>query len=214
MIFAVQQDLKRRNLRYQKEERVLMKTALLLFSQKGFEQTTIEEIVQKANSSEEELYRYFLHKEDLLIRSLQAENQSFLRAWKKLWQKELPIEELILSSLLWLAHHYKKHYHLVGISTKQALISSQFAQLKQSVLLGPRAQIILEKLDSLKKRGKIRANVDVSSFIQIFFSIGFGIGFFGQIVYGHSPEKIQASIQESARLLSIGLHHQDFVSFD
>ncbi|MGM0599819.1 MAG: TetR/AcrR family transcriptional regulator [Candidatus Rifleibacteriota bacterium] len=81
------------------KKEILMQAALDVFMEKGFERTTIDEIVNRAVCGKGTFYRYFHNKENLY----QELDANFLKSLKSNFEKycreSLPVEEYLLAGL-------------------------------------------------------------------------------------------------------------------
>lgn len=77
-----------------KTEKILQ-TAQKLFAANGIEKTTIDEIAQKAQVAPATIYNYFKTKEQLVVSVAQELIDTSLKEKKKLWNSELPFDQLL-----------------------------------------------------------------------------------------------------------------------
>jgi len=76
--------------------RSILESALELFSQKGYENTTMEEIARKAELSKGLLYFYFVSKEEIFIKIVEEAYDNLLKKLKDVKEKKLdPLSKLI-----------------------------------------------------------------------------------------------------------------------
>jgi TetR/AcrR family fatty acid metabolism transcriptional regulator len=69
---------KRRTLQGESKKRLILKVATEVFAEKGFHETTVSQIAQKANIAEGSIYHYFESKEDLLFSIPEERMENFL----------------------------------------------------------------------------------------------------------------------------------------
>lgn len=73
--------------------RILLNVATNLFYQKGYPNTTIREIGQKAGISNSIIYHYFKNKEEMLFEIIQVASKDLVNALVKIQQEiEDPVE--------------------------------------------------------------------------------------------------------------------------
>lgn len=74
--------LSRREREREARRREILDAAIRLFAEKGFEQTTLDEIAQKAEFGKGTIYHYFKNKEELIITYLQEGVEYFIKLGK------------------------------------------------------------------------------------------------------------------------------------
>ena len=95
--------LRERRKRQLKSE--LSRQAILLFTQKGFEHTTIDDIVDPLAVSKRTLFRYFATKEDLVFAWYEELTDELVRALEARPKAEAPFAS-VCATLLSLLHYY------------------------------------------------------------------------------------------------------------
>lgn len=73
----------------------LLQTALRLFSEKGYQQVTVDEIVKKSNSSKGSFYLHFSSKHDIFMEKFKEIDEYYIDVFKSLPEK-MPIDEKLL----------------------------------------------------------------------------------------------------------------------
>ncbi|MFI6486086.1 TetR family transcriptional regulator [Streptomyces sp. NPDC050564] len=92
----------RPGLRERKKQRTrdaLLRAALELFTTKGYEQTTVDEIAEAVDVSQRTFFRYFAGKEDVALFSQRIAESHFLAAVRERPPHEAPLEALRLAVL-------------------------------------------------------------------------------------------------------------------
>ncbi|MET8470924.1 TetR family transcriptional regulator [Streptomyces sp. NPDC006422] len=87
----------RTNLRELKKQRTriaLLRTALELFTTQGFDQTTVDEIVDACEVSQRTFFRYFANKEEVALAVQQTVESRFVAALRERPLEESPFEAL------------------------------------------------------------------------------------------------------------------------
>jgi AcrR family transcriptional regulator len=80
----------------EKSKQRIYETAISIFSEKGFDDTSISEICKKANCSVGAFYHYFPSKDSILEENLRIADEKF-SGWKKLIKEKLHGRELIIA---------------------------------------------------------------------------------------------------------------------
>ncbi|WP_052366650.1 TetR/AcrR family transcriptional regulator [Geomicrobium sp. JCM 19055] len=75
------------------KEKVIIESAKQLFIEKGFKETSMNDIVKASNSSKGNLYHHFKNKDALFLRILKEDNQSWSEEWHKEEQNYTTAEE-------------------------------------------------------------------------------------------------------------------------
>jgi AcrR family transcriptional regulator len=89
----------------------ILKAALLLFSEKGFYGTTMDEIAEKAMVAKGSIYTYFKSKQDLFI-SIITEGFGILRnKFEEISEKPLSSKEKIEEAVSFYLDYFEKHRH-------------------------------------------------------------------------------------------------------
>jgi len=89
-------------------KRELSQHAIQLFTQKGFEETTIDEIVDPLAVSKRTFFRYFATKEDLVFAWYEELTGELVRALEARPKAEAPFES-VCEALLSLLHYYDEN---------------------------------------------------------------------------------------------------------
>lgn len=79
----------------EKTKKRLMETATALFHEKGFQNVTVDEIIEKAGSSKGGFYNHFSSKEELLFRMTDLLDEAYSNYLKQLSRHENPVNKII-----------------------------------------------------------------------------------------------------------------------
>lgn len=85
----------RRRKQGEETKKRLMETAAALFRERGFQNVTVDEIIEKANSSKGGFYNHFSSKEELLFRMTDLLDESYSNYLKELSGHENPVNKII-----------------------------------------------------------------------------------------------------------------------
>lgn len=72
----------------------LMETATALFLEKGFQNVTVDQIIEKAGSSKGGFYNHFSSKEELLFRMTDLLDEAYSNYLKQLPEEESPVKKI------------------------------------------------------------------------------------------------------------------------
>jgi len=89
-------------------EQRLLKSALSLFSEKGYEATSIREIIERAGVTRPVLYYYFVNKEDLFTRLVERCFADMSVAFNKIVDSHEGCRERLVA-LMWAGFDYVEH---------------------------------------------------------------------------------------------------------
>jgi AcrR family transcriptional regulator len=136
-----------RHRRRLRTKQMVQREALRLFADKGYEQTTIDDIAHAATMSPRTFFRYFPTKEDVVLWDEYDE-----RPLQDLWQArpgEDPLARLVLVVRETVAELYRKDPELLLTRTRLSFsvpdIRARFIN-HQMTLVGPHYQQIVERL--------------------------------------------------------------------
>ena len=90
-------------------KKIIIKAAAQVFSEKGYEKTTLDEIAQLAEFSKGSLYNYFENKEDLFLTTLEIGIQKLIEEMKAVTQSKNLISVQIQSILFVMVKFFKEN---------------------------------------------------------------------------------------------------------
>jgi len=159
--------LRERRKRQLKSE--LSRQAIQLFTQKGFEQTTIDEIVDPLAVSKRTLFRYFATKEDLVFAWYEELTDELVRTLEARPRAEVPFES-ICETLLSLLHYYDENPKWALSMTRlakatPALVGKSFE--KRSIWERELAKVLVKRLPDAPTRD-LRARLTVAAALTAF----------------------------------------------
>lgn len=110
----------------------IIQTALSLFSEKGYEATSVDEIARKSGMVKASFYKYFKSKEELMLGTIALVQEDMERELEKLYlNSELsPREKLIQFYVICLERVYQNKMHLLFFSL--TLVSSTDKEISQA----------------------------------------------------------------------------------
>lgn len=153
----------------------ILKSALKLFSQKGYLRTTTKEIAKEAQVAEVTLFRYFTSKEALFIDVLK--NQSFLPTLKDLLPKLK--KKNYKESLKTIAKYYfnllKKKKDLICIMHTEIFQYPTEIREIHSKMIHEVYLVFASYLEELKKDGVLRKDLDSNYASLAYFGMLFNL---------------------------------------
>jgi AcrR family transcriptional regulator len=149
--------------------RELSQHAILLFTQKGFEQTTIDEIVDPLAISKRTFFRYFATKEDLVFAWYEELTGELVRALEARPKAEAPFES-VCETLLSLLHYYDQNPKWALTMTRlakatPALLGKSFE--KRSIWERELTKVLVKRLPNAPTRD-LTARVTVAAALAAF----------------------------------------------
>ena len=149
--------------------RELSEQGLKLFTQKGFEETTIDEIVDPLAVSKRTFFRYFATKEDLVFAWYEELTGELVRAMEARPKAEAPFES-VCETLLSLLHYYDENPKWALTMTRlakatPALVGKSFE--KRSIWERELAKVLGKRLPNTPTR-ELTARVTVAAALAAF----------------------------------------------
>lgn len=151
---------------YKEEARKrIMEVGVQVFAEKGYHQTTMDDVAKDLNVSKGTLYLYFNSKEELLraiTERFQDRQKEILRSWFTEGLKGnlevRPASELD-------QREYRKRKYLSRFAFELLSESTRDPSLKKNLMesIEKRRQIIAELIDDLKRKGEIKPKTDTRS---------------------------------------------------
>jgi AcrR family transcriptional regulator len=150
-------------LRAQGTREVLLKTAVSLFSRKGYLNTSIREIGAKAGVSDSIIYHYFKNKEELLFEIIRIASQDLMEMLLKI-EKSLPdplecLHEMLMVNMIIFNLKRKEEIKIIT-SERYWLRSRQQREVIRNVLREIR-NIYAKKIKQIGDRGLLN-DIDLS----------------------------------------------------
>jgi AcrR family transcriptional regulator len=154
----------------QKENRrsEILRAAMDLFSKKGFEPTTVEDITRAAHVAKGTFYNFFVKKEDVLLYFLDTE---FAKSRKEI-QRKLPLMSTISQKIELLIATYIKYIfpnkEFSSVLIKERVMNLGTGSNRNEIGL---MKQLAEFFDEAKERGEIRDDVESGHLAEIVFAI-------------------------------------------
>jgi AcrR family transcriptional regulator len=163
----VKEGLREKRKRQLKSE--LSRQAIRLFTQKGFEETTIDDIVDPLAVSKRTLFRYFATKEDLVFAWYEELTDELVRALEARPKAEAPFES-VCETLRSLLHYYDENPKWALAMTRlakatPALVGKSFE--KRSIWERELAKVLAKRSPSAPTRD-LTARVTVAAALAAF----------------------------------------------
>jgi TetR/AcrR family fatty acid metabolism transcriptional regulator len=151
---------KKRTFQAENKKQLILKVANEVFAEKGFQETTISQIAQKANIAEGSIYDYFKNKEDLLFSIPEERMENFLSGLQEhLKGMQGALEKL--RKLIW--YHldfYEKNKDYTRILLLDLRQNPRFNQSRAYGMIRQYSKMILQVIEEGKRERSIRREVD------------------------------------------------------
>jgi AcrR family transcriptional regulator len=155
--------------------RAILESAIGLFSERGFEGPTIEQIAAAAGIGKGTVYNYFATKEEILVAFMVELEGKFQRRIARYAEAEGPLER-ILTEVLLLQFRLKQPYlGFVRVFLSQLIL--RCAELQEHVLRMQEAvdPPLVQLFSRLRERGLIAAGFEVPALVHEFKCMHFGL---------------------------------------
>ena len=148
-----------RQLQAEKTKQRIFETALKLFEKKGFDQVTVDEIVQKSNSSKGAFYNHFDSKYGIFIEKFK-EIDTFYEGFIQTIPEDAPIKEKILKLF-----HGQMHYleHELGKDLMRSVYTNGLIETENHYFTNTDRsvyKILTDFINSAIERGELSQKVN------------------------------------------------------
>lgn len=198
---------KKRKPRFNQRDRrqEFIKAAEKIFTQKGFEQTTIRDIAKEARASTGLLFSYFKNKESLIMEIVQERKEESLLATKKVLSQNKSFEEILTDFyMLQLEKHSKFHESqkiLLSNAIKDPLIAKQWFEILMERMIEPLSAFIQECIESRE----LPKSIDISATVNLVLANSYYIGFIRRFIIGIDEKICKKELKFAAAILANGL---------
>lgn len=185
--------------------RRLLDAGLEVFSKYGYDAATTKLVAKEAGINESLINRYFEGKEGLLLALIRQFFESEKESGAFHYPPGKTVEQELLNfSTAMFAHHAKVHkFFKVVIS--RAIVDSRIGEEMKCASEDGFVGLLSERLAVFKKRGVIRADVDLDRACFIVKHTCFSLGFLGRFVMGLEKDYVLTSLSEFVRDYSTGI---------
>lgn len=186
-------------------ESALLEAAKHVFAERGFDAATTREVAARAGVNEQLIQRYFGGKNGLLLAVVERYDHEESAHGCTLPPPGTDLE----TELDVFLHHELKHMWSCRDFTKvvlgRALLDPAIGAEMARTLQQSRIPGLLARLETLRARGAIDPDADLPTVAAGIATLGFGLGFVDQVVFGREPDKLCAVVRSLVRTLVRGL---------
>jgi TetR/AcrR family fatty acid metabolism transcriptional regulator len=152
--------LSKRTVQSEQKRRLILKVATEVFAERGFNETTISQISQKAKIAEGSIYHYFENKEDLLFSIPEERMENFFSGLRE-HLKGIKGALSKLHKIIWYhLHFYEKNQDYVLILLQNIRLNPRFQSTRAYQLIREFAKLVVQIIEEGKKEKVIRSDVD------------------------------------------------------
>lgn len=186
-------------------ETALLDAAKMVFAERGFDASTTRDVAARAGVNEQLIQRYFGGKSGLLLAVVERYGCEETAHGCTLPPTTGDLEADLDAFL----HHQLKHTWKCRDFTKvmlgRALLDPDIAEEMARTLQESRIPCLLGRLEALRDQGAIDPDADLPSVAAGIATLGFGLGFVDQVVFGKDPEKLCSIVSSLVRTMVKGL---------
>lgn len=92
----------------------ILQSAIRLFAEKGYQATSIQDIVDDCSIAKGSIYKYYDSKEELYISILEKRQQDMIDAVEKIRERKLPSRETFLEEIAYQLEFFLKHGYYIS----------------------------------------------------------------------------------------------------
>jgi AcrR family transcriptional regulator len=188
-----------------KEERrnQLLDSALFCFAQKGFEATTIDDIVKQAGVSKGAVYHYFKSKDEIYLELIETGVERFVAFMNAAFEPaKTTTEKLqILIQTCWDTDRTAERRNTMFVLLEFWIFSARQPKLRDMIphIVYHLRSLLIELIDEGKQRGEFRSDVDSKRVATLFWAFRNGIGL--NLFQLHDLDEQQRSWQDLEQVI-------------
>jgi AcrR family transcriptional regulator len=181
----------------------MIRAAIAVFSEHGYEKATTRELAERAGVSEGLIYRHFGGKRELLFASLEAERDESPANFDPLTDAAT-LEQHLESILKNRMNRMMQHRDFMRVCMSLAAIDSELGHLMVTIEEQTVANLI-RHLETLRDKGLINPTADLNAAASGMNMLVFGMAFNWQVIFGRSRAHSERYAVALASILTTGL---------
>lgn len=184
--------------------RHILDAALRLFSERGFEDPTVDEIAAAADTGKGTIYNYFHTKEDILVAFIAEQEARVQKQMARLLKRKLDAVSLLT---LYLREQFKlkrRYRRFNAIFLSQVVLRGDAIAPYLTAMQPAIDETLKAIFDSLRARGQIRDDVETETLIRVFKTLHFGLSSVW-VIAGTREKDVEELCAESARIFCKGI---------
>lgn len=186
----------------------IISAAIRIFSERGIEGATVDEIASAADVGKGTIYNYFQTKEEIVIAFLIQIERKVQKRMTAFSSAPGPLKNLLASFLEFQLKLKRPHYQFVRVFFAQMFIrgstSSAWIQELQTVIDPP----LQDFFSTLQRRGLVREDVSLQDLVQLFKIIHVGL-MTTWVMEGPPWQATHRLLQEQMKVFCEGIERRD-----
>jgi len=183
----------------------LLESAKILFSQKGYYATSVEDIVESAGFSKGTFYFYFKSKEELFKSLVEEMHLNIVKRLENFLERELPLEDALIEHAKVFLEDIYQNRHIAQIFLFQLVgTNEEFRELYYTKIAHLR-ELLTKMVDRAIQRGEITYK-NAENIVNLY------VGFLRMLVLEYvfrekepDLERVKSLAQEGVKVLFRGL---------
>jgi AcrR family transcriptional regulator len=179
----------------------ILETATRVFSEKGYHETTMEDVAEGMGVSKGALYLYFGSKEELFREICKAAPTILGETLRSSFTGD----DLVASSKAFFEKMMKHSFDELGLNFETLAEASRNATIRKILEESYEkvSDVLISFLEKLKKEGKISRGIDSRSLARTLIAVYDGL--LASLFMGNSPEEAIKLWEDSIRFLMYGI---------
>jgi len=186
------------------KQQALLRAALRLFAEKGYESTTTREIASAAGCAEGLIHRYFNGKSGLLASLVEQQVLDEVGDLSGEVHPAATLPEEVVQLVEWEIERKWRERDFLRVFIRSAMVDPATAGVMERVVVSLRSKVILERLRRYPSGVRLSAE-ELEALAQTVGMLGFVFGFMRPVVLGQEPQLAKEMGSRVARLLVRGL---------
>jgi AcrR family transcriptional regulator len=145
----------------QETRKAIMQAAVQLFSEKGFEKTSIEELARKAHIGKGTIYSYFQTKSDILHAFCEDELDNLHHELTTNADQDIPLLEQMVSLYMTEFHHITENREFARIFMQQTAFPREVELKKHLTHEDGYLKLLFPLLERAQAKGELRKDLDL-----------------------------------------------------
>lgn len=179
-------DLDKTDKETQKQKKIL-ESAIHTFAEKGFSGASTSEIAERAGVAEATIFKHYRTKKGLLLRLVipaiaKVASPMIVRPVLKILDQEKPLNEIIEDLVLDRLHLFENNWKQIKIIFIEAFFHPEIREALKNHVAKNIFSIVSERMDELKKAGKVRNDLPNHVLVRSILSMIMGYLFARNVV--------------------------------
>lgn len=182
----------------------IVDAAVRLFSERGFEDPTVDEIAAAADTGKGTIYNYFHTKEDILVAFIAEQEARIQKKMVRVLKRNLDPVSLLTLYLREQFNLKRRYRRFNGIFLSQVVLRGDEIAPYLTAMQPAIDETLKALFDSLRARGQIRHDIETETLVQVFKTLHFGLSAVW-VIAGTEEKDVEALCAESVRIFCKGI---------